>query len=228
MKNFNKLIIAIAMALFIINPIKSYADENQRIILIDPGHGGFDGGGSSKTGTVEKDINLTISLKLKAELEKKGYKVCLTRESDDGLYEEGTTIKEKKRADLKKRRDMKEEVKCDVFISIHQNMFPQEKCYGAQVWHASNDKSQKLADFIQNSLKETIQDGNKRVSKPAGDSYLILRDKYEGASVLLECGFLSNKAEAERLNTEEHQDLIVKGVSLGIDKFFEEINKIGS
>jgi N-acetylmuramoyl-L-alanine amidase len=225
MRNFNKLIITIAMALFIINPISAYAEENQKIILIDPGHGGFDGG-ASKNGAVEKDINLNISLKLKADLEAKGYKVCLTREGDENLDKNGKTIKEKKREDLKKRRDMKSEVKCDVFISIHQNMFPQEKCYGAQVWHATNDKSQKLADSIQNSLKETIQDGNKRVSKPAGDSYLILRDTYEGASILIECGFLSNQAEAERLKTEEHQNLIVKGISLGVDKFFEENNKI--
>lgn len=228
MRNFNKFIIAVAMALFIINPIKSYAEESQKIILIDPGHGGFDGGGSSKSGIVEKDINLNISLKLKSELENKGYKVYLTRDTDEGLYEKGTTIKEKKREDLRKRRDMKEEVKCDAFISIHQNMFPQEKCYGAQVWYGSNDKSQKLADSIQNSLKETIQDGNKRVSKPAGDSYLILRDTYEGASILVECGFLSNQAEAERLKTEEHKNLIVKGISLGIDKFFEENSKMGS
>jgi N-acetylmuramoyl-L-alanine amidase len=227
MRNFNKLIITIAMALFIINPISVYAEESQKIILIDPGHGGFDGGASSKSGMVEKEINLSVSLKLRSELENKGYKVYLTRDSDQGLYDKGTTIKEKKREDLKKRRDMKAEVKCDVFISIHQNMFPQEKCYGAQVWHASNDKSRKLADSIQNSLKETIQDGNKRVSKPAGDSYLILRDTYEGASVLIECGFLSNQAEAERLKTEEHQNLIVKGISLGVDKFFEENNKIG-
>lgn len=226
MRNFNKLIITIAMALFIINPISVYAEENQKIILIDPGHGGFDGG-ASKNGAVEKDINLTISLKLKSDLEAKGYRVHLTRESDENLDKNGKTIKEKKREDLRKRRDMKSEVKCDVFISIHQNMFPQEKCYGAQVWHATNDKSQKLADSIQNSLKETIQDGNKRVSKPAGDSYLILRDTYEGASVLIECGFLSNQAEAERLKTEEHQNLIVKGISLGVDKFFEENNKIG-
>ncbi|WP_300380383.1 N-acetylmuramoyl-L-alanine amidase CwlD [Clostridium sp.] len=225
MKKVSKFIITIAMGLLIINPINTYAEENQRIILIDPGHGGFDGGASSKSGTVEKEINLSISLKLKTELEDKGYKVFLTRENDEGLYEKGSTIKEKKRDDLKKRRDMKEEVKCDVFISIHQNMFPQEKCYGSQVWNASNDKSKKLADSIQNSLKETIQDGNKRVSKSAGDSYLILRDTYEGASVLVECGFLSNQAEAERLKTEEHQNLIVKGISLGLDRFFEEINK---
>ena len=90
---------------------------------------------------------------------------------------------------------MKKEINCDIFISIHQNMFPQEKCYGAQVWHSSNDVSKKLADFVQNSIKETVNDNNKRVSKPAGDAYLILRDDYKGASILVECGFLSNYDE---------------------------------
>ncbi|MDZ4941470.1 N-acetylmuramoyl-L-alanine amidase, partial [Clostridium perfringens] len=125
------------------------------------GHGGFDGGAKSKTGIIEKDINLQISLKLKGVLEGKGYKVYLTRDSDTGLEEKGSTIKEKKREDLKKRRDLKQETKCDVFISIHQNMFPQSKCFGAQVWHSSNDVSKKLADNIQESLKETVKDNNK-------------------------------------------------------------------
>ncbi|MDZ5001387.1 N-acetylmuramoyl-L-alanine amidase CwlD, partial [Clostridium perfringens] len=134
----------------------------------------------------------------------------------------------KKREDLKKRRDLKQETKCDVFISIHQNMFPQSKCFGAQIWHSSNDVSKKLADNIQESLKETVKDNNKRVSKPAGDSYLILRDNYEGASVLVECGFLSNPEEEQKLRTEEHQNLIVQGIFLGIEKYFEEINKQNS
>jgi N-acetylmuramoyl-L-alanine amidase len=208
-------------------PIKALADDAaQKIILIDPGHGGIDGGAKSKSGVIEKDINLQISLKLKDILEKKGYKVYLTRESDQGLEQKGSTIREKKRDDLKRRRDLKIETKCDVFVSIHQNMFPQAKCYGAQVWHSSNDISKKLADFVQESLKETVKDKNKRVSKPAGDSYLILRDKYEGASILVECGFLSNPEEEQKLKTEEHQNLIVEGISLGIEKYFEEINKI--
>jgi N-acetylmuramoyl-L-alanine amidase len=207
-------------------PIKALADDAaQKIILIDPGHGGIDGGAKSKSGVIEKDINLQISLKLKDILEKKGYKVYLTRESDQGLEQKGSTIREKKRDDLKRRRDLKIETKCDVFVSIHQNMFPQAKCYGAQVWHSSNDISKKLADFVQESLKETVKDKNKRISKPAGDSYLILRDKYEGASILVECGFLSNPEEEQKLKTEEHQNLIVEGISLGIEKYFEEINK---
>ena len=71
-------------------------DESQKIILIDPGHGGIDGGAKSQSGTIEKDINLQIALKLRDNLEEKGYKVCMTRESDEGLYQEGKTVKEKK------------------------------------------------------------------------------------------------------------------------------------
>ncbi|MBE6054600.1 MAG: N-acetylmuramoyl-L-alanine amidase CwlD [Clostridium sartagoforme] len=225
MRKFKLASLLIILFTLVFTSINVMAAENDKIILIDPGHGGFDGGAKSKNGVVEKDINLKISLKLKEVLEGKGYKVYLTRESDEALGNSGSTIKEKKREDLKKRRDMKKEVKCDVFVSIHQNMFPQEKCYGAQVWHSSNEVSKKLADSIQNSIKETLNDNNKRVSKPAGDSYLILRDDYSGASVLVECGFLSNMQEEKELQTEEHQNKLAEGISLGIERYFEEINK---
>lgn len=226
MKKLRRILLFILISMVYFIPIKALADDAaQKIILIDPGHGGIDGGAKSKSGVIEKDINLQISLKLKDILEKKGYKVYLTRESDQGLEQKGSTIREKKRDDLKRRRDLKIETKCDVFVSIHQNMFPQAKCYGAQVWHSSNDISKKLADFVQESLKETVKDKNKRISKPAGDSYLILRDKYEGASILVECGFLSNPEEEQKLKTEEHQNLIVEGISLGIEKYFQEIDK---
>ena len=225
MKKFKLASILIILFTFAFASIKVLAIEQEKIILIDPGHGGFDGGAKSKSGVIEKDINFQISLRLKESLENKGYKVYLTRESDEALGNSGSTIKEKKREDLKKRRDMKKETNCDVFISIHQNMFPQEKCYGAQVWHASNDISKKLADKIQENVKETVKDNNKRVSKPAGDSYLILRDDYKGASVIVECGFLSNNEEEKKLQTEEHQNILVEGISLGIERYFEEINK---
>lgn len=223
MRKFKITSLIILLFIIICVPIKVMASENEKVILIDPGHGGFDGGAKSKNGVIEKDVNLQISMKLKENLEGKGYKVYLTRENDEALDNSGSTIKEKKRIDLKKRREMKKETNCDVFISIHQNMFPQEKCYGAQVWHGSNNVSKILADNIQNSIKESVNDNNKRVSKPAGDAYLILRDDYKGASVLVECGFLSNMEEEKKLQTEEHQDLLVKGISLGIEKYFEEI-----
>ena len=84
-------------------------------------------------------------------------------------------------------------------------MFPQAKCFGAQVWYASNTDSEKLANIVQDSIKVVVNDGNKRVAKPAGQAYLILRDKYEGASILVECGFLSNENETYLLCDKEYQ-----------------------
>lgn len=221
MKKLRVISILMIFLVTFIMPVKAIINGNEeKVILIDPGHGGFDGGAQSKTGTIEKGINLEISQKLKSNLEGKGYKVVMTREGDEGLYSKGTTIREKKREDLKKRSEMKKETNCDIFISIHQNMFAQSKCYGAQVWYASNDQSAKLAKNIQEALKETVDDNNKRIEKAAGESYLILRDKYEGASVLVECGFLSNPEEEIRLKSEEHQNKIIEGLSLAIDRYF--------
>ena len=225
-----KVIVAIITCLLIITyivPVNTFASDNSdKVILIDPGHGGIDGGAKSKTGTIEKDINLQISLKLRDNLEEKGYKVYMTRDEDEGLYQKGNTVREKKREELNRRLEMKKETECDIFVSIHQNMFPQSKCYGAQVWYASNDNSYNLATIVQDSIKESVKDNNKRVAKPAAEAYLILRDKYEGASILVECGFLSNPDEEARLKSDEHQNLIVEGISNGIDKYFDgDINK---
>lgn len=225
-----KVIVAIITCLLIITyivPVNTFAiDNSDKVILIDPGHGGIDGGAQSKAGTIEKDINLQIALKLRDNLEEKGYKVYMTRDEDEGLYQKGNTVREKKREDLNRRVEMKKETECDIFISIHQNMFPQSKCYGAQVWYASNDNSYNLATVVQDSIKESVKDNNKRVAKPAAEAYLILRDKYKGASILVECGFLSNPDEEAKLKSDEHQNLIVEGISVGIDKYFDgDVNK---
>ena len=197
-------------------PIKISAEDEkvQHVILIDAGHGGIDGGAKSKNGTIEKDINLAIASKLKKKLEDNGYKVYMTREDDSQLDN-------KKAADLTKRCEMKKETKCEAFISIHQNMFPKAKCFGAQVWYPSNDKSKELADSIQESLKEHIKDNNRRIPKDAKEQYKILRDRYDGACVIVECGFLSNYEEEQKLKTDEHQENLVEGIKCGIDKYFE-------
>ncbi|AIY82173.1 N-acetylmuramoyl-L-alanine amidase CwlD [Clostridium botulinum] len=201
-------------------PTRVLAEENKskHVIVIDPGHGGIDGGAKSKNGTVEKDINLSISLKLKNQLEELGYNVYLTREDDSELDK-------KKVNDLNARCNMKKDKNCEVFISIHQNMFPQPKCFGAQVWYSNNEKSKLLADNIQNSLKSNIDDGNKRVAKAAKDQYRILRDGYDGACVLVECGFLSNNKEEENLKSDEHQEKIAKSILDAVNSYFENINK---
>lgn len=191
------------------------ADEYKGVIIIDPGHGGMDGGATTKNGTVEKDINLAIGLKLRDRLQKEGYKVVMTREEDKELGK-------KKVDDLSKRCKLKKEEKCDAFISIHQNKFSQESCYGSQVWYANNSKSEKIANYIQDSLKEKVDESNKRLAKPAKQQYKILRDGYDGACVIVECGFISNNEEEKKLKSDEHQNKIVEGITCGINKYFDE------
>lgn len=197
-----------------INSKKDIKEKIKGIILIDPGHGGIDGGAKSSNGTIEKELNLQISNRLKERLEKEGYKVYLTRAEDKELST-------RKIEDLDSRCKMKKEVNCDIFISIHQNKFTKEKCYGAQVWYADNEKSTKLGELIQVSLKEKVEDGNTRLAKNAKNQYRILRDGYDGACVIVECGFISNPEEEERLKTEEHQNQIVDGIIEGINNYFK-------
>ncbi|MDS0527217.1 N-acetylmuramoyl-L-alanine amidase [Clostridium sp. SHJSY1] len=204
------------LVILIISPINVLANEDSKgVILIDAGHGGADGGARGKQGTIEKEINLAISKKLQKKLQDQGYIVYMTREGDNSLAGSKTQ-------DLTMRCKMKKETNCDVFISIHQNKFNSEVCYGAQVWYASNEKSNKIAKLIQDSLKEKTEDNNHRVPKAAKDQYKILRDGYEGASIIVECGFLSNYKEEKKLKTDEHQNRIVEGISGGINKYFEE------
>ncbi|WP_081897083.1 N-acetylmuramoyl-L-alanine amidase CwlD [Clostridium sp. KNHs214] len=193
-------------------------DLEKRTILIDPGHGGIDGGAVSKNGTVEKHINLNISLNLKEELKKKGYKVIMTREEDKGLYSEDS--RSKKIEDLNNRCEIKEKTKCDMFISIHLNKFPQSKYYGAQVWHSSNPESKELADIIQKKLIEDLDKQNKRQPKDAKDMYKILRCNDTIPSVIVECGFLSNEREEQLLKDEAYQEKIAKSISKSVDEYF--------
>ncbi|GIM29929.1 N-acetylmuramoyl-L-alanine amidase CwlD [Clostridium polyendosporum] len=210
-------------SLKVLADVKHRTDEKEKkIILIDPGHGGIDGGAKSKSGIIEKDINLSISKKLKEALIKEGYIVYMTREDDIGLYDKGKTLKEKKVQDLSKRVKMKEDTKCHIFISIHQNMFPQTKCHGAQVWHAAGEESKLLADIIQGSLRENVDNENKRLTKPAGDQYRILREGSPCASVLVECGFLSNQNEGNMLKDEQYQQKIAEAITKGVVEYCKQ------
>ena len=200
--------------------VKAEENNGEKIILIDPGHGGMDGGAKGNDGTLEKDINLAISLKLKSALEQKGYKVEITRETDTDLHTKGETVREKKRDDLANRVKKKEETKCDAFISIHQNMFPQSNCKGAQVWYASDESSKILGEALQESFKINLDENNNRVAKQAKDEYRILRNNKECAAVIAECGFLSNPEELELLKSDDYQNKIVDSLVQGVEKYF--------
>ncbi|MGL5614869.1 MAG: N-acetylmuramoyl-L-alanine amidase CwlD [Sarcina sp.] len=225
MKKIKKIVpiflLAMLFSCFFIN--YASAEEQSKIILIDPGHGGIDGGSSSKSGILEKDVNLSISLKLKKILEDAGYTVHMTREDDCGLYSKASSIKEKKREDLANRVKMKKDSNCEIFISIHQNTFPQSKYKGAQVWHApKSELSKNLANKVQSSLKENLDKENNRLPKDAGTEIRVLRNNNKGASILVECGFLSNEEESKLLVDEQYQEKLVNAIKIGLDKYLDE------
>ena len=209
------------------NVVTTYknAESNQgesKVILIDPGHGGMDGGASSKDGTPEKNINLNIGLLLGANLKSQGYKVEFTRTEDVGLYTEGKSVKEKKHEDLNKRVSLKEETKCDVFVSIHLNTFPESYCKGAQVWYSNYEDSARLANIMQSTLRDQLDESNKRAAKAAGTQYKVLRGNDNMAGVIVECGFLTNPEECQKLKDEDYQKKIADALAESISIYLKE------
>jgi len=197
----------------------AFSVKDKKIILIDPGHGGVDGGASSSSGTLEKDIALEISLKLRDELNDLGYYVVMTREEDKGLYTKGS-IKQKKIEDLNNRVKMKGETGCDAFLSIHLNKFTKPQYFGAEVWYSNREDSKKMAALIMKYLKSGIDNGNKRVNHPAKDKYKVLRCNDDMPGVIVECGFLSNPKEEKLLKTDMYQRRLVKLIAMAVDDYF--------
>lgn len=201
--------------------ISSYSVKGSRVIIIDAGHGGIDGGAVGKSGTIEKVINLSIAQKIKAYIEGHGDTCIMVREVDEGLYSEYGTIRNKKQEDLKKRKDIIREYDADIFISIHLNSFPQSQYYGAQVFYMRGDeKSEALAKKIQEELIKTLDRNNKRAAKPAENYFLL--DSNSIPSILVECGFLSNPEEERLLNDEGYQNKIAWAIYSGLMKYFDE------
>ncbi|WP_061320701.1 N-acetylmuramoyl-L-alanine amidase CwlD [Clostridium botulinum] len=232
MKIYNKKLVLTTIIIFIslgfIIRINIFSNSNsvkgKKIILIDPGHGGMDGGAVARDGTLEKDVNLEISKILKKNLKKEGYKVVMTREDDSGLYleDKGKRVRQKKIEDLNKRCELKRTTKCDMFISIHLNMFDQSQYYGAQVWYSNNEDSKRLAHILQNNLREELDENNKRKEKAAKNSYKILRNNDEMPSVIVECGFLSNSMELEKLKSTDYQEKISKAIVKSVGDYFND------
>lgn len=202
--------------------IASHKKTEDIVILIDPGHGGMDGGASSSSGTVEKNINLEISKFVQKELEKKGFKVILTREDDCGLYDDEGTVKQKKNQDLSRRCELKKETKCNMFLSIHLNKFPEGKYKGSQVWYSDHEKSKELALLLQQKFKEDIDPNNNRQIKAAGNQYKVLRVNDDMPSVIIECGFLSNYEEEQLLKTEEYQRKLSISIANAVEEYYRK------
>ena len=196
---------------------------NDTIVVIDPGHGGFDPGKVAINKALEKDINLSIANKLKSLLEFHDITVVMTREEDKDLSLSSRSSSEMKREDMLGRIRIINSSDAIIAISIHQNSFTQSSVKGAQVFYYNNsDKGKELAEIVQASLKETMSDGNHRLARPSSTYYILKNSKCP--SVIVECGFLSNREEAENLCKEEYQDKIAWAIHLGIIDYLNKFN----
>lgn len=185
-------------------------------VVIDAGHGGFDPGKVGINGAQEKDINLKIALQVKEFLEANDIRVVMTRETEEGLYDADAS--NKKVQDMKRRIALIEEASPELTVSIHQNSYPEEYVHGAQVFYYSGSTSGKqLAEVIQTQLVTKADPENTRQIK-ANDSYYLLK-KTGVPIVIVECGFLSNQAEAEKLCSEEYQEKLAWAIHMGIIQY---------
>lgn len=190
--------------------------KNGRNLVIDAGHGGIDAGTSGADNAREKDINLSIALKLYDFAMVSGIPSFLVRDGDYLVYNEND---DKTRSDLYNRMDYINSIDNATMISIHQNHFENENEWGMQVWYAPNsDSSKKLADNILKISKENIQPENTRLNKESDDSYYLLY-KAKIPSVMVECGFMSNTEENKKLQSDKYQKQLAYSIMLGYGEY---------
>lgn len=192
------------------------------VIIIDAGHGGEDGGTQSADGVLEKDINLAISQKLQKILTRYGFETVMIRDRDRMIYDEGSnTVRMRKSSDLHNRMDiMKNHPGC-IFLSIHQNHFGESKYNGAQVFYCkAQSGSESLADCIQKSIVSSLQKENTRQIKPCDSSVFLIHNAVSTA-VMVECGFLSNAEEAERLSDNTYQYEMALAIAKGLVNYVD-------
>ncbi len=219
-----KMIIAILLFLIVLfgfsalfkNNGKTVSGNLSHIVIIDSGHGGFDGGCVGEGDVLEKDINLKVGKKLEKIFSDNGYKVIMTRNEDNALFEdESVKIRSRKTQDLKKRAEIANSSGGALFISIHMNQYTSPEISGAQVFYNKNDETgKKYAESVMKNLKK-IDGKNKRVSKELPNKNLVF-SKLEIPGILVECGFLSNPEECKKLQDELYQNDIANAIYNGV------------
>ena len=196
-------------------------NKSRDCVVIDAGHGGSDPGKVGINNQLEKEINLKIAEILKDFLQAEGIEVVMTRESDAGLYDEGAS--NKKVQDMKRRLEIIEKADPVIVVSIHQNSYHEEYVKGAQVfYYTTSESSRQLAEVIQEQLRSLDPD-NRREAK-GNDSYFLLK-KTSKPIVIVECGFLSNREEAEKLSSALFQEKMAWNIHMGIMKYLNRNGK---
>ena len=199
--------------------VETGSAKKRPCVVIDAGHGGADPGKVSVDGSLEKDINLEIALKLQSFLQMQDVDVILTRDSDAGLYDENAS--NKKVQDMKNRVGIIEEGKPALTVSIHQNSYHEEYVHGAQAfYYAGSDQSKALAEQIQEVMAAELDQENTRQAK-ANDSYYLLK-KTSSPIVIVECGFLSNYEEAQKLSSELYQEKVAWAIHMAVMQYLNK------
>lgn len=202
---------------------KIFSYKNKQIIVIDPGHGGIDGGTSDKQGLLEKDINLDLGIKLKKELLVEGFKVIMTREKDESLENLSKINASRYRKDLNARKTIIEENEPLVFVSIHVNSSKSSKARGIKIYHFPNsDEGKKLAEKISQSVdinvyENLLKDQTLKAEVLSEDYYILRETNYTG--VLIEIGFITNPDENKLLQDEKYKGKVAYAIKKGIIEY---------
>ncbi|KAA0544061.1 N-acetylmuramoyl-L-alanine amidase CwlD [Bacillus sp. BGMRC 2118] len=189
------------------------------VIVIDPGHGGPDGGAAYGDDVFERDIALNISLKLKDYLQEQGAIVLMTRENSDDLASQDTKgIRNRKIEDLRNRVKFINESNASAFLTLHLNAIPSERWSGAQTfYYGSLEENKRLATFIQTEVTRNLENTS-RIAKPISGIYLLKKAQVPGA--LVEVGFLSNPTERKLLQKESYQEQMAASIYKGILRYY--------
>ena len=179
--------------------------EPARVLIIDAGHGGEDGGATTAEGVPESGINLAIACKLEALAGLLGVETVMTRESQDISYpESAATTAQRKQSDQKARIELINAQENAVLISIHQNYYPDARPSGCQVFYGKPEGSRELGELAHKNMTEALCPSSRRVAAPISEDIYLMRAA-KCTSILVECGFLSNRNEAALLLTDDYQ-----------------------
>lgn len=191
--------------------------EREHCIIIDPGHGGEDGGAISFSNLPESGYNLDIARRLQDLIRLLGYETRMIRTEDISVYTKGETLAQKKMSDLKERVRIAKETRGAILLSIHQNHFSDPKLQGAQVFYADTEGSETLAKQIQSLLVSSVNPGSRRQIKKSSGVYLM--EHIDCPGVLIECGFLSNPQEELKLRDPMYQKKLSAVISTAVSQF---------
>ncbi|AET65801.1 N-acetylmuramoyl-L-alanine amidase [Desulfosporosinus orientis DSM 765] len=192
--------------------------QNRVVVMLDPGHGGYDPGAISAQGIYEKEINLKIAQKVKEMLIPSGIEVFMTREEDLDYVPSGVKGKTtKKQIDLNHRIEMAKEENADIFVSLHVNATKSGNNSGAETfYHYKSEPGKRLAELIQQEMIK-ITGMNRRIAKP-GDFYVIKNTSMP--AVIVEVGYLSSSKEQKKLQQSWYQEQLARAIAKGIANYF--------